>query len=61
MVFAAVFTPFDHAYVALATFEVADQLIVVRLQYKMVSTPAFAVGTVMFCVTTTASLAVHLL
>ena len=57
--FAAVFTPFDHAYVALATFEVAVQLIVVRLQYKMVSTPAFAVGTMMFWLITMASLAVQ--
>jgi hypothetical protein len=59
VVFAAVVAPFDHAYVAPATFDVADQLIVVRLQYKMVSTPAFAIGAVMFWLITIASLAVH--
>ena len=57
----AVVAPFDHAKVAPVVLDVAFKFKLVLTQFNTVSIPALIFGTVIFCVTTTASLAVHLL
>ena len=51
--------PFDHAYVTPVVLDVAFKFKLVRTQFSTVSIPALMFGVMIFCVTTTASLAVQ--
>ena len=55
----AVVVPFDHTNVVPVVLEEAVKFNVVLTQFNTVSNPALMFGTVRFCVTITASLAVQ--